>query len=298
MAQTNFNDILAFVAVAREGSFTRAAARLGVSQSALSQTVRALEERLDLRLLVRTTRSVSPTEAGEQLLRTVAPRFDEIEAELALLSERRDKPAGNIRISAGEHAALTVLQPAIARLLPNFPDINIEVVVDNGMTDIVAARCDAGVRLGEQVAKDMIAMPIGPDFRMAVVAAPAYFARHPAPVTPQDLMAHNCINMRLPTLGGLFAWEFAKDGRELKVRVEGQMIYNNMAMRLHSALDGLGVACMAEDIVLPYLADGRLVRALDDWCPTYAGYKLYYPSRRPPSPAFTLLLDTLRYPRL
>ena len=298
MAQTNFNDILAFVAVARAGSFTRAAARLGVSQSALSQTVRALEERLGLRLLVRTTRSVSPTEAGEQLLRAVAPRFDEIEAELALLSERRDKPAGNIRISAGEHAALTVLQPAIARLLPEYPDIHIEVVVDNGMTDIVAARCDAGVRLGEQVARDMIAMPIGPDFRMAIVASPAYFARHAPPVTPQDLMAHNCINMRLPTLGGLYAWEFAKDGQELKVRVEGQMIYNNMAMRLHSALDGLGLACMAEDVVQPYVADGRLIRVLDDWCPTYAGYKLYYPSRRHPSPAFTLLLDTLRHPRL
>ncbi|MED5612381.1 LysR family transcriptional regulator [Janthinobacterium sp. P210005] len=298
MAQTNFNDILAFVAVAREGSFTRAAAKLGVSQSALSQTVRALEERLDLRLLVRTTRSVSPTEAGEQLLRTVAPRFDEIEAELALLSARRDKPAGNIRISAGEHSALTVLQPAIARLLPDYPDINIEVIVDNGMTDIVAARCDAGVRLGEQVAKDMIAMPIGPDFRMAIVASPAYFSRNPPPVTPQDLMAHNCINMRLPTLGGLFAWEFSKDGQELKVRVEGQMIYNNMAMRLHSALDGLGLACMPEDVVLPYVADGRLVRVLDDWCPAYAGYKLYYPSRRHPSPAFTLLLDTLRYPRV
>ena len=297
MAHTNFNDLLAFVAVAREGSFTRAAAKLGVSQSALSQTVRALEERLGLRLLVRTTRSVSATEAGEQLLRTVAPRFDEIESELALLSARRDKPAGNIRISAGEHSALTVLQPAIARLLPAYPDINIEVVVDNGMTDIVAARCDAGVRLGEQVAKDMIAMPIGPDFRMAIVASPAYFSRHAPPATPQDLMAHNCINMRLPTLGGLFAWEFAKDGHELKVRVEGQMIYNNLAMRLHSALDGLGLACIAEDVVLPYVADGRLIRVLDDWCPRYAGYKLYYPSRRHPSPAFTVLLDALRYPR-
>ncbi|MBE3024407.1 LysR family transcriptional regulator [Janthinobacterium sp. BJB1] len=295
MAQTNFNDILAFVAVARAGSFTRAAATLGVSQSALSQTVRALEERLGLRLLVRTTRSVSPTDAGEQLLRTVAPRFDEIEAELALLSERRDKPAGNIRISAGEHAALTILQPAIARLLPDYPDINIEVVVDNGMTDIVAARCDAGVRLGEQVARDMIAMPIGPDFRMAIVGSPAYFGRHAPPATPQDLMAHNCINMRLPTLGGLYAWEFAKDGQELKVRVEGQLTVNNMAMRLHGALDGLGLACMAEDFVLPCLADGRLVRVLDDWCPAYAGYQLYYPSRRHPSPAFTVLLDTLRY---
>ena len=296
MAQTNFNDLLALVAVAREGSFTRAAARLGVSQSALSQTVRALEERLGLRLLVRTTRSVSPTEAGEQLLRTVAPRFDEIETELALLSERRDKPAGNIRISAGEHAALTILQPAIARLLPHYPDVNIEVVVDNGMTDIVAARCDAGVRLGEQVAKDMIAMPIGPDFRMAIVASPAYFRRQAPPATPQDLTAHNCINMRLPTLGGLFAWEFARDGHELKVRVEGQMIVNNLAMRLHSALDGLGLACLPEDVAAPHLADGRLIRVLDDWCPRYPGYKLYYPSRRHPSPAFTVLLDALRYP--
>ena len=296
MAHTNFNDLLAFVAVAREGSFTRAAARLGVSQSALSQTVRALEERLGLRLLVRTTRSVSATEAGEQLLRTVAPRFDEIETELALLSERRDKPAGNIRISAGEHSALTVLQPAIARLLPAYPDIHVEVVVDNGMTDIVAARCDAGVRLGEQVAKDMIAMPIGPDFRMAIVAAPAYFARHAPPAIPQELMAHNCINMRLPTLGGLFAWEFAKDGQELKVRVEGQLIVNNLALRLHCALDGLGLACLPEDVALPHVADGRLVRVLDDWCPRYAGYQLYYPSRRHPSPAFTVLLDALRYP--
>ncbi|MEG1053013.1 MAG: LysR family transcriptional regulator [Janthinobacterium sp.] len=295
MARRNLNDLLAFVTVAREGSFTRAAAALGVTQSALSQTVRALEERLQIRLLTRTTRSVSPTAAGERLMQAIGHRFDEIEAELALLSERRDKPAGNIRISAGEHAALTVLQPAIARLLPNYPDIHIEVVVDNGMTDIVATRCDAGVRLGEQVAKDMIAMPIGPDFRMAVVASPAYFSRTPPPVTPQDLMAHNCINMRLPTLGGLYAWEFAKDGQELKVRVEGQMIYNNMGMRLQSALDGLGLACMAEDVVLPYVADGRLIRVLDDWCPAYAGYKLYYPSRRHPSPAFTLLLDTLRY---
>jgi len=295
MAQTNFNDILAFLAVAREGSFTKAAAKLGVSQSALSQTVRALEERLSLRLLVRTTRSVAPTEAGEHLLRTVAPRFDEIEAELALVSARRSKPAGILRISAGEHAALTILQPAIARLLPEYPDIHIEVMVENSMTDIVAARCDAGVRLGEHVARDMIAMPIGPDFRMAIVGSPGYFSHHYPPSTPQELMAHNCINMRLPTHGGLFAWEFAKDGQQIKVRVEGQMVFNNIAMRLHSALDGLGLACMAEDVVLPYLADGRLVRVLADWCPAYAGYQLYYPSRRHPTPAFSLLLDTLRY---
>ena len=296
MAQTNYNDLLAFVAVAREGSFTKAAARLGVSQSALSQTIRALEARLDLRLLVRTTRSVSPTEDGEHLLRTVAPRFDEIESELAMLSERRLKPAGTIRISAGEHSALTVLQPAIARLLPQYPDINVEVIVENGMTDIVAARYDAGVRLGEQVAKDMIAVPISGDFRMAVVASPAYFASRPPPATPQELTMHNCINMRLPTHGGLYVWEFAKDGKEVNVRVEGQLVYNNLAMRLHAALAGLGLACIPEDTAAPHLAGGTLVRVLDDWSPPWPGYKLYYPSRRHPTPAFTLLVEALRYP--
>ena len=296
MAQTNYNDLLAFLAVAREGSFTRAAAKLGVSQSALSQTIRALEARLDLRLLVRTTRSVSATEDGEHLLRTVAPRFDEIEAELAMLSERRSKPAGTIRVSAGEHAALTVLQPAIARLLPQYPDINVEVIVENGMTDIVAARYDAGVRLGEQVAKDMIAVPISGDFRMAVVASPAYFASRPPPATPQELTMHNCINMRLPTHGGLYVWEFAKDGKEVNVRVEGQLVYNNLAMRLHAALAGLGLACIPEDTAAPHLANGTLVRVLDDWSPPWPGYKLYYPSRRHPTPAFTLLVEALRYP--
>ena len=296
MAQTNYNDLLAFVAVAREGSFTKAAARLGVSQSALSQTIRALEARLDLRLLVRTTRSVSPTEDGEHLLRTVAPRFDEIESELAMLSERRSKPAGTIRISAGEHSALTVLQPAIARLLPQYPDINVEVVVDNGMTDIVANRFDAGVRLGEQVAKDMIAVPISGDFRMAIVAAPSYFASRPKPATPQELTLHNCINMRLPTHGGLFVWEFAKDGKEINVRVEGQLVYNNLAVRLQAALGGLGLACMPEDVAAPHVAAGTLLRVLEDWCPPYAGYKLYYPSRRHPTPAFKLMVEALRYP--
>ena len=296
MAQTNYNDLLAFVAVAREGSFPKAAARLGVSQSALSQTIRALEARLDLRLLVRTTRSVSPTEDGEHLLRTVAPRFDEIESELTMLSERRSKPAGTIRISAGEHSALTVLQPAIARLLPQYPDINVEVVVDNGMTDIVANRFDAGVRLGEQVAKDMIAVPISGDFRMAIVAAPSYFASRPKPATPQELTLHNCINMRLPTHGGLFVWEFAKDGKEINVRVEGQLVYNNLAVRLQAALGGLGLACMPEDVAAPHVAAGTLLRVLEDWCPPYAGYKLYYPSRRHPTPAFTLMVEALRYP--
>ena len=226
MPRANVNDLLAFLAVARERSFTRAAAQLGVSQSALSHTVRGLEERLGLRLLTRTTRSVAPTEAGERLLRSVGPRFDEIEAELAALSELRDKPAGTIRITAGEHAAETILWPALARLLPDYPDINVEIVIDYGLTDIVAERYDAGVRLGEQVAKDMIAVRIGPDMRMAVVGAPSYFAKRPPPRTPQDLTAHICINLRLPTYGGLYAWEFEKDGRELKVRVEGQLVFN------------------------------------------------------------------------
>jgi DNA-binding transcriptional LysR family regulator len=295
MQQSNYNDILAFIAVAREGSFTKAAAKIGVSQSALSQTIRVLEQRLDLRLLVRTTRSVSPTEAGEQMLRTVAPRFEEIDAELAMLSERRLKPAGTIRISAGEHAALTVLQPALSRLLPQYPDINVEIIAENRMTDIVADRYDAGVRLGDQVAKDMIAVRISADMRWLVVGSPAYFARHPAPNLPHELTQHNCINMRLPTHGGVYTWEFAKDGKQVKVRVDGQLVFNNLALRLQSALDGLGVAFIPEDQVRPYINEGRLVAVLDDWCPASSGYRLYYPSRRHPSSAFTLLVDALRY---
>ena len=254
----NVNDLLAFLAVARERSFTRAAAKLGVSQSALSHTIRGLEARLGLRLLTRTTRSVSPTEAGERLLRTVGPRFEEIEAELAALSELRDKPAGTIRITAGEHAAEAILWPALAKLLPDYPDIKVEIVIDYGLTDIVAERYDAGVRLGEQVAKDMIAVRIGPDMRMAVVGAPSYFARRPRPKTPQDLTAHDCINLRLPTYGGLYAWEFEKGGRELKVRVEGQLVFNNIALRLNAALAGFGLAYLPEDQVQAHLADGRL----------------------------------------
>jgi DNA-binding transcriptional LysR family regulator len=297
MSQTNFNDLLAFFAVAREGSFTKAASKMGVSQSALSQTIRTLEERLGLRLLIRTTRSVSPTEAGDHLLRTVAPRFDDIELELAALREMRLKPAGQIRITAGEYPAMTVLAPALARLLPDYPDINVEICADNGMTDIVAERYDAGVRLGDQVAKDMIAVPIGPDIRMAVVATPSYFASFEAPKTPLDLTAHNCIKMRLPTHGGVYAWDFEKDGRELKVRVEGQMVFNNIALRLTTVLAGLGVAYLPEDLVLEHIAAGRLVRVLEDWCQPFAGFRLYYPTRRHPSAAFTLLVDTLRHPR-
>jgi DNA-binding transcriptional LysR family regulator len=297
MARENANDLIAFIAVARERSFTRAAAKLGVSQSALSHTVRGLEERLGLRLLARTTRSVAPTEAGERLLRTVGSRFDEIDAELAALSELREKPAGVIRITTGEHAAEAILWPALAMLLRHYRDIKAELVVDYGLTDIVAERYDAGVRLGEQVARDMIAVRIGPDFRMAVVGAPSYFARRPRPKKPQDLTAHDCINLRLPTYGGLYAWEFEKRSRELKVRVEGQLVFNNIALRLNAALAGFGLAYLPEDLVQTHLANGLLIRVLSDWCPPFSGYHLYYPSRRQPTPAFTLLVDALRYRR-
>jgi DNA-binding transcriptional LysR family regulator len=295
MPRANVNDLLAFLAVARERSFTRAAAKLGVSPSALSHTIRGLEERLGVRLLTRTTRSVAPTEAGERLLRTVGPRFEEIDAELAALSELRERPAGTIRITASEYAAEAILWPALAKLLPGYPDIKVEIVVDYGLTDIVAERYDAGVRLGEQVAKDMVAVRIGPDMRMAVVAAPSYFARRPQPRTPQDLTEHDCINLRLPTYGGLYAWEFEKRGREMKVRVEGQLVFNNFALRLNAALAGFGLAYLPEDQVQTHLADGRLVRVLADWCPPFSGCHLYYPSRRQPTPAFALLVDALRY---
>src|SRR5208283_3872715 len=295
MARENLNDLIAYLTVARERSFTRAAAKLGVSQSALSHTIRILEARLGLRLLTRTTRSVAPTEAGDRLLRTVGPRFDEIEAELAALSELREKPAGTVRITAGEHAASTILWPAMAKLLPDYPDINLEIIVDYGLTDIVAERYDAGVRLGEQVAKDMIAVRIGPDFCMAVVAAPSYFERKPKPKTPHDLISLNCINLRLPTYGGLYAWEFEKDGRELRVRVEGQLVFNGVFQVLDAALAGLGLAYVPEDLAQPYLAKGRLKRVLEEWCAPWSGYRLYYPSRRQSSPAFALLVDALRY---
>ena len=295
MTRGDLNDLAAFLAVARERSFTKAAAKLGVSQSALSHTIRGLEARLGVRLLTRSTRSVAPTEAGERLLQTVGPRFDEIDAELATLSEFRDKPAGTIRITTGEHAAEAILWPALERLLPDYPDIKVEVTVDYGLTDIVAERYDAGVRLGEQVAKDMVAVRIGPDMRMAVVGAPSYFARRKRPRTPQDLTDHTCINIRLPTRGGIYAWEFEKGGRELRVRVEGQLVFNNIALRLNAVMAGLGLAYLPEDQVQAYLAEGRLVRVLADWCPPFPGYHLYYPSRRQPTPAFALLVEALRY---
>ena len=295
MPYENFNELAAFALVAKERSFTRGAAKLGVSQSALSQTIKGLEERLGIRLLTRTTRSVAPTEAGAHLLLTLVPRFEEIEAELAALSARRDKPAGTIRITAGEHPAISVLQPALRKFLLEYPDIKVEIIIDYGLIDIVAEGYDAGVRLGEQVAKDMIAARIGPDMRMAVVASPDYFERHPPPQTPQDLAAHNCINARLPTYGGLFAWGLEKEGREVKVRSDGQLVFNHLGMRISSALDGLGVAYVPEDQVLPSIAAGRLVRVLDDWCPYFPGYHIYYPSRRYSSPAFSRFVDALRY---
>jgi DNA-binding transcriptional LysR family regulator len=295
MHRGNLNDLLAFLAVARERSFTKAAAKLGVSQSALSYTIRELEARLKVRLLTRTTRSVAPTEAGERLFLNLSPRFEEIEAELAALGELTDRPAGTIRITAGEHSACRILWPAVAKLVPAYPDIKVEIVVDYGLTDIVAERYDAGVRLGEQVAKDMIAVRIGPDMRLIVVGAPAYFARRPVPKIPQDLTAHDCINLRLPTRGGVYVWEFEKGGREVKVRVEGQLVFNTLMLRTEAALAGLGLAFLPEDEVRSHIEAGRLVQALDDWCPLFSGYHLYYPSRRQPTPAFSVLVDSLRY---
>jgi DNA-binding transcriptional LysR family regulator len=295
MMKENLNDLTAFVTVAREGSFTRAAAQLGVSQSALSQTIRGLEERLGLRLLTRTTRRVAPTDAGERLLGSVGPRLDGIEQDLAALGDLRDKPAGNIRITASEHAASSILLPRLAALMPGYPDIKVEINTDYRMVDIVEQRFDAGVRLGEHLQKDMIAVRIGPDVRMAVVAAPSYFARRPAPAKPQDLTDHDCISVRLPTLGGLLPWDFKQGAREVSVRVEGQLTLNGFPQIVDAALAGMGLAYVLEDVVREHIAAGRLQRVLEDWCNVFPGYHLYYPSRRQPSPAFSLVVDALRY---
>lgn len=288
-------DLVAFLVVAREQSFTRAAAQLGVSQSALSQTIRGLETRLGVRLLTRTTRRVSPTEAGERLLRTVGPRFEEVDTELGAVTELRDKPAGTIRLTATENAAASVLWPALERFLPNYPDIKVEIVIDYGLTDIVAERFDAGVRPGETVASGMIAVRIAPDMRMAVVGAPSYFEGRKPPKVPYDLTAHNCINLRLPTHGGLYSWEFEKAGREMNVRVDGQLVFGTAALILTAARAGFGLAYLPEEQVRDDVKSGRLVRALADWCPPFSGYHLYYPSRRQPTQAFVLLVDALRY---
>jgi DNA-binding transcriptional LysR family regulator len=295
MQRGNLDDLLAFVAVGRERSFTKAAAKLGVSQSALSHTIRELEARLGVRLLTRTTRSVSPTEAGERLLHTLGPRFEEIDAELAALRELREKPAGTIRITATQHAVDTLLWPKLAKFLSRYPDIKVEIAAESALTDIVAQRFDAGVRSGEQVAKDMIAVRIGPDIRIAVVGAPSYFKTRPEPKKPQDLIGHDCVNLRLTTLGGLYAWEFEKGASELKVRVEGQLVFNGTFQMLNAALAGFGLAYVPEDVAQPHLAKGRLKRVLEDWCAPYSGYHLYYPSRRQSSAAFALLVDALRH---
>jgi DNA-binding transcriptional LysR family regulator len=295
MARIDLNNLSAFVVVARECSFTRAAAQLGVSQSALSHTIRGLEEKLGVRLLARSTRGVSPTEAGERLYEDLRPHYEGIAAGLKTLSEGREKPGGTIRISAHDHAASTILWPRLSKLLPEYPDFKIEITISYGMIDIVTERYDAGVRLGDQVAKDMIAVRIGPDFRHIVVGAPAYFGSHDTPQVPQDLTLHNCANLRLPTYGGLYAWEFARDGRELQVQVGGQMIFNTTPQMLTAALEGYALAYVPEDLVQDHLRNGSLVQVLADWCPATPGYHLYYPSRKHASPAFKLVVDALRY---
>ena len=294
MVKRNLNDLLAFVTVAREGSFTRAAAVLGVTQSALSQAISGLEARLEIRLLTRTTRSVSPTTAGDRLVKAIGHRFDEIEAELDALSELRDKPAGTVRITCGDHVLRTTLLPKIAPLLRELPDVKVEFDVNYGFRDIVADRFDAGVRLGDTIDKDMIAVPIGPKLRMAAVAAPAYWASHSKPKTPEDLTKHSCINMRFPTHGGLYVWEFERRGKQLNVRVEGQVTLNSTPHIVQAALSGLGVAFLPEEEFAPHIEEGRLVPVLEDWCAPFEGYYLYYPSRRQPSPAFSLVVAALR----
>ncbi|WP_330213014.1 LysR family transcriptional regulator [Pseudomonas sp. Z18(2022)] len=295
MLRENANDLLAFLAVARERSFTKAAAKLGVSQSALSHTIRALEARLGLRLLTRTTRSVSPTEAGQHLIDTVGPHFDEIQVGLEGLSHLRDRPSGTLRINAMDHALEFILWPVLQPFLAKYPDICVEVCCDYGFVDIAAHGFDAGVRLGEDVAQGMIATRISPDMRMLVVGSPAYFAQREIPRTPRDLTDHACNNLRLPTNGGLYVWEFNKGGESLNVRVSGQVTFNGVYPLLKAAVDGFGLSYIPADLVAPYLADGRLVQVLDDWCAPFAGFHLYYPSRRQASPAFALLVEALRY---
>lgn len=290
----NFNDLVAFISVAREGSFTRAAARLGVTQPALSQAINGLETRMAIRLLTRTTRSVSLTAAGERLLNTIGSRFDEIEAELDMLTALRDKPAGTVRITCGPNVLHTILLPKLAPVLRDYPDIKLEFDANHGFRNIVADRFDAGVRLGDTIDKDMIAVPIGPQLRMAAVASPDYFAAHTPPLTPKDLVHHNCINMRMTSSGGIYVWEFDNKDGPLNVRVEGQLTFNTGAHMVDAALAGLGIAFLPEEEFGDHLAEGRLIRVLEEWCEPFPGYYLYYPSRKQPSPAFSLVLDALR----
>ena len=291
----NIQDLLAFVAVAKDRSFTQAAARLGASQSALSRTVRRLEDQIGVRLLTRTTRNVSLTEAGERLLATVAPRLDEIESEMVALGALRERPAGTVRITASDHAAETIVWPKLAAALRDYPDIRVEMVSDNGFVDIAAQGLDAGVRLGESIEKDMIAVRIGPDQRLIPVATPHYFSEHPAPQTPQDLVGHNCINLRLIGSGTIYAWEFEQNGKPIRVRVDGQLIFSSVGLAVEAARRGYGIAFIPEDKVRPDIAAGELMAVLTEWCPTFSGFHLYYPSRRQNSPAFQVVLEALRY---
>jgi DNA-binding transcriptional LysR family regulator len=295
MRREELVELYAFLVVAEEQSFTRAAAKLATSQSALSHTIRRLEDHLGIRLLTRTTRSVAPTEAGQRLLKTLVPALDDIAAELSSVRELRDKPVGNIRITASDHAFDTILWPALRKFHEMYPDINVEIDASYDLKDIVADRFDAGVRLGESVAKDMVAVRIGPDLRMVVVGAPSYFARRPKPRKPQELAEHSCINLRLSMHGRLYAWELQKGRREMKVRVDGPLIFNNTTMIVQAALAGFGLGFVMEDQVVDHLKAGSLVTVLDDWCTPFGGYYLYYPSRRQPTAAFSLLVDALRY---
>lgn len=295
MAKKNLNDLHAFVVVARERSFTRAAGQMGMSRSALSHAMLALEARLGVRLLSRTTRSVSTTEAGARLLDTVAPRLQEIEAELSQLSAMRDKPAGTVRITAHDHAISTVLWPRLLPLLRQYPDIRIEFSVDYAFTDIASQRFDAGVRSGDRVDKDMVAVRIAPDMRMAVAASPAYLAGRPIPKKPQDLTAHQCVNLRLPTRGNLYAWDFQKGKKALNVKVEGQTVFNNTGLMLQAARDGMGLAYVPFDVMRPHIDAGELVPVLEDWWPSFPGYHLYYANRRQIAPALALVIEALRY---
>ena len=295
MPRRNLNDLLAFVTVAREGSFTKAAGTLGVTQSALSQAIRGLEEGLQIRLLTRTTRSVAPTSAGERLMKAIGHRFDEIEAELDALTELRDKPAGTVRITCGDNVLHTVLLPKLTPLLREYPEIKLEFDMNYSFRDIVADRFDAGVRMGNTIDNDMIAVPIGPPLQMAVVASPDYFAVHPIPKTPADLTKHACINQRMPTSGGLYVWDFEKRGRKVNVRVDGPLIFNTAPPQVDASLAGLGISLLPEDELMAHVDAGRLVRVLQDWCPKFAGYHLYYPSKRQPSPAFSLVVKALRF---
>jgi DNA-binding transcriptional LysR family regulator len=295
MARENINDILVFLAVARERSFTRAAGKLGMTQSALSHIIRGLEERLGVRLLTRTTRSVSPTDAGERLLQNVGPRLEEIEAEIAAVSDLGDKPAGTIRITAIDHVVDSVLWPRIAPLLPQYPDLHVEMSADYRMVDIAAERYDIGVRFGDQVEKDMIAVRLTPDVRMMIVAAPAYFAHRPVPASSQELMKHNCINLRLASSGGLYAWELRHEGQDLEVRVRGQLVFNSAYQILNAALEGCGLAFIPEDLAGKHVRAGRLTSVMEDWCPIFPGLHAYYPSRRQNSRALALVIDAIRY---